>query len=89
MASEDDLEPEDRKEAWTQLEIDEYGDRFVYDHTQFFMTGNHLDFFEELVIFLESQRIDFGISGSKLRLKFETNIGGQPAAEESKEPVGG
>ena len=39
-------------------EIDEYGDRFVYDHTQFFMSGNHLDFFEELVILLEKSGVD-------------------------------
>jgi len=60
----------------------------VYDHTQFFITADRLDFFEELVIFLESNNVNFGISGSKLRLKFETNIGGQPA-EESKEAVAG
>jgi len=52
------------------------------------MTADHLDFFEELVIYLETNGVNFGISGSKLRLKFETNVGGQPT-EESKEPVGG
>jgi hypothetical protein len=57
MASEDDMEPEDRKDAWTGLEIDDYGDRFVYDHTQFFMSSNPLDFFEEMVIFLETNAI--------------------------------
>jgi len=52
------------------------------------MTADPLDFFEELVIYLETNGVNFGISGSKLRLKFETNVGGQPT-EESKEPVGG
>jgi hypothetical protein len=70
MASEDDMDQEDRKEAWTGLEIDEYGDRFVYDHTQFFMSANPLDFFEEMVIFLEQNNIGHEISGTKLRLKF-------------------
>jgi hypothetical protein len=52
------------------------------------MTGNPLEFFEELVIYLENTSIVYAISGSKLRLKFGTNIGGQQE-EESKEVVGG
>ena len=62
---------ENPREAWQNLEIDEYGPYFVQDYTQFFMTSQPLDYFDDLVEYLHQQGIVYRISGSSLRLKFD------------------
>ena len=67
------------------MEIDEYGPYFVQDYTQFFMTSQPLDYFDDLVDQLSKQNIAYRISGSNLRLKFTHKIGGNPAGAEGEE----
>lgn len=62
-------------EAWQGLEIAEYGPCFVQDFTQFFTTSKPLDYFNDLVSYVEKKRIDYRISGSNLRLNFNTRVG--------------
>jgi len=50
------------------------------------MTSDPLDYFEDLVKFLQKNNILYRISGEKLRLKFETQVATSKAAstEETK-----
>lgn len=75
---------ENPREAWQDLEVEEYGPHYMQDHTQFFMTSQPLDYFEDLVDTLSKKDIAYRISGSSLRLKFTTNLEVSPG-EESKE----
>ena len=85
-AMEEGEEPENPRDAWQNLEVTEYGPYFVQDYTQFFMTSSPLDYFDDLVEFLNKKEIPYRISGSNLKLAFTTQIGAASAgAEESKE----
>ena len=75
---------ENARDAWQNLEVEEYGPFLHHDNTQFFMTSQPLDYFDDLVDTLHKKQIEYRISGSSLRLKFETRFGPTPA-EESKE----
>ena len=75
---------ENLRDAWKDLDVEEYGPYFVQDYTQFFMTSQPLDYFEDLVNYFDSvTKTAYRISGSTLRLSFNTVLGGP--AEESKE----
>ena len=81
---------ENPREAWEGLDIEEYGPYFVQDYTQFFMTSQPLDYFDDLIEYLSKKQVDYFISSSSLRVKFNHRIGGtsQAAAEESKAAEG-
>ena len=82
---------ENPTEAWKNLEIEEYGPYFVQDYMQFFITSDPMDYFDELVIYLQAHQVAPNISGSKLKLNFIQRIGGTAgsgAAEEAKEDEG-
>lgn len=81
---EDGEDVEKAREAWQNLEVEEYGPYFQQSTTQFFMTSEPLDYFDDLVNFLGKSKVDYHISGSTLRLKFETSFAAPPT-EESKE----
>merc|ERR1712060_48432 len=55
--------------------------------TQFFMTSDPMDYFQDLVTYLQSKNIDYRISGSNLRLKFNTTIAVDAEEEEGEEEV--
>lgn len=74
---------ENLRDAWKDLFIEDYGPYFVQDYTQFFMTSQPLDYFEDLVNYFDVTKTAYRISGSDLRLSFNTVLGGP--AEESKE----
>ena len=80
---EEEDEVENPREAWEALEIPEYGPEFVQDYTQFFMSSDPLDYFEDFIKFLKVSKVPARISGSTLRVKFQTSLG--QGAEESKE----
>ena len=75
---------ENLRDAWKDLDVEDYGPYFVQDYTQFFMTSEPLDYFEDLVNYFDNvTKTAYRISGSTLRLSFNTVLGGP--AEESKE----
>ena len=58
----------------------------MQDYTQFFMTSSPLDYFDDLVEFLNKKNTPYNISGSNLKLNFTSQIGtAASGAEESKE----
>lgn len=73
---------ENLRDAWQNLDIDEYGPYFVQDYTQFFMTSPPLDYFDDLVSYLGEQNVAYRISGSTLRLKFNLKLGAEAASSE-------
>ena len=74
---------ENQREAWESLDIEEYGPYFMQDYTQFFMTSQPLDYFNDLIEYLTRSGINYAISSSSLRVKFNHRIGVRsPAAEE-------
>lgn len=76
---------ENPRTAWQSLDVEEYGPYYINCYTQFFMTSQPLDYFDDLVEYLHKQGIAYRISGSTLRLKFETSVNPPAQAEESKE----
>ena len=60
----------ENRDAWQNLEVEEYGPYYVQDYTQFFMTSPPLDYFDDLVKHLDSSGTAFSISGSTLRLNY-------------------
>lgn len=77
---------ENLRDAWKDLDVEDYGPYFVQDYTQFFMTSHPLDYFEDLVNYFDSvTKTAYRISGSALRLSFNAVLGGPGPAEESKE----
>lgn len=85
---EDGEEVENQREAWSSLEIDEYGPYYMQDYTQFFMTTSPLDFFDDFVLLLQKRKIKNNISGDKLKLTFNAFVGGSSPEEESKDNNG-
>ena len=75
---------ENVQEAWRSLEVEDYGPFFVQDYTQFFMKSQPLDYFEDLVTYLNTKQIAHRISDSKLKLKFNTQLARAAASEEQK-----
>ena len=57
----------------------------MQDYTQFFMTSQPLDYFDDLIEYLYSKQIAYRISGSTLRVKFVIPITVREADEENKE----
>lgn len=80
--NEEGEEVENPREAWKSLEIEEYGPCFMHNYTQFFMTSQPLDYFDDLTEYLYKNQADYRISGSTLRLKFTTTIA-PPASPEA------
>ena len=56
----------------------------MHNFTQFFTTSKPLDYFSALVDYMNSKEIEYCISSSKLRLKFETVIGAEQENEEKR-----
>lgn len=48
---------ESPQDAWRSLEVEEYGPCFHQDYTQFFMTGEPLDYFEDLTKHLQEEKV--------------------------------
>jgi hypothetical protein len=48
---------ESPQDAWRSLEVEEYGPYFHQDYTQFFMTGEPLDYFEDLTKHLQEEKV--------------------------------
>lgn len=76
------------REAWERLEVAEYGPFYMQDYKQFFMSSQPLDYFDDLVEYLHTQNVAYRISGSSLRLKFETQMGARAETEETKAQEG-
>ena len=82
-AVEEDEEDDPRK-LWGDLEIPEY-DLHVEKNTRFFSTGIPLDLFLVLTTYLESKKIDYTMSSSKLQVKFETVLQPVPSDDDDEE----
>ena len=75
---------ENQREAWESLDIEEYGPYYVQDYTQFFMTSQPLDYFNDLIEYLTRSGINYAISSSSLRVKFNHRIGVKTPSEEEE-----
>jgi len=84
-SNQEDGETVDDRGAWGNLDIEEYGPVFIQDRTQFFTTSKAIDYFEDLVATLREQHHAVRISGSSLRLKYETTLPAE--GEEAKEAI--
>ena len=73
-AAADDGE-ENLRDTWASLDLNEYGPVYQQCNTQFFMSEQPLDFFEELVNnYLEKKEVEYRISGYSLKVKYVTRL---------------